>query len=1237
MLTTQNMNGLETQYIKSPNIVHVKTSDNDEINSNSVIVEETFDPKYLYDTFFPILNKLLRTADSVYFNQPVDPIKLCIPDYPEIIREPMDFSTIADKLSNYKYKSIWDVIYDINLVFDNAYLYNKKNTRVHKGAVKLSAVFEAFSFNFMKSHLYCCNKRFVYSLQVLYCNSKDFCVIPCNGNYYRLDDKIHFCVNCFNNCKEENISCNREGFNDPLQVSKSSFMYVRNNETIYEPFVICAICRKKYHRGCVMHVDVIDGCFYYCDKCFDTLKLPRRYNAFISKNLPRTHLSDYIEDRVNKAMRSEIKDCQYINIRLICNIDKVIETRPSLVRRFNGAMSSSFPYKSKAVFAFQEHEAKEVCFFSMHVQEYGEECAEPNRRRVYLSYLDSVHYFQPRHLRTQLYHEIVLSYLSYCKLMGFLYCHIWSCPPCEGDDYVFHCHSIEQKLPKPRRLLEWYNKFIEVGMERGVIIEYKDIYKYFQGFRGELAPSIPYFDGDYWSNSLEDIITEYEKEFHNSSENILTKNIKNGPKHKIKRNKVGKIKNSAPKRSNAEEITLNQKIFSLMEKYKEVFFVLKLNIDSVPFTLDPNPALTSDLMDGRSGFLTMCRDNHWEFSSRRQAYYSTKAMLFVVHQQMFNFIEFTCDRCRAVLCKGYNCESCKDYDLCYICHIRFGHKHTMNEKTFITFDLSASVTTGSSKIPLLPSEKNVNISQNTRNSIESFLSGVRHAVTCYSNECAVENCYKVKLFMHHFQRCNIANKNSCPTCRQMYIIYNYHATNCTDENCVMPFCSRLKVMIIHSRAHADMKTRSRIANMNCKLNPPISTVLKNEPLNLATTPSHNKSYDTDGSLTNISIIKTPITTNSVVDSIFAHPQTETISHNSRRSELARTPGPGLKKEQAINTQTPIQTNVRPSSRAVRPPNALNDLFQTRTESQQGINAVFPNSYSNIPQTVVNQNVGDNAYHQRIILNANMQQEFNRRSVEQQIIASSFNQTNISMDSLSHSHAPNLVCHTPVMGNINQGTNAGSFITPPNYIYRTISPQEIKLQNQMAPQGINHQMAVMPMGTRMVSPRNQRLFLPQQYENIRLQTMNIHPNSNPTVSSQIDPSAIITNPQYGRSMINNRLLSNNFFLQQMPMNNEIGLIDPNSHQMYPGGGVLINNQIYSVNQLQLLAMQQQQQALLHQQQARAQNIAFKNQERSMFNVNWRNLNMGNTMMQYNNQHSGILPNQYNSQNMILTRG
>ena len=92
---------------------------------------------------------------------------------------------------------------------------------------------------------------------------------------------------------------------------------------------------------------------------------------------------------------------------------------------------------------------------------------------MYISYLDSVYYFRPKHKRTALYYEIIIGYLEYVKQLGFIYAHIWACPPSEGDDYIFHCHPPEQRVPKPKRLQDWYKKMLDRAILERVVIDYK--------------------------------------------------------------------------------------------------------------------------------------------------------------------------------------------------------------------------------------------------------------------------------------------------------------------------------------------------------------------------------------------------------------------------------------------------------------------------------------------------------------------------------------------------------------------------------------------------------------------------------------------------------------------------------------------------------------------------------------------------------------------------------------------
>lgn len=56
--------------------------------------------------------------------------------------------------------------------------------------------------------------------------------------------------------------------------------------------------------------------------------------------------------------------------------------------------------------------------------------------------------------------------------------HIWACPPSEGDDYIFHCHPADQKIPKPKRLQEWYKKMLDKAVAERIVHDYKVQFKH---------------------------------------------------------------------------------------------------------------------------------------------------------------------------------------------------------------------------------------------------------------------------------------------------------------------------------------------------------------------------------------------------------------------------------------------------------------------------------------------------------------------------------------------------------------------------------------------------------------------------------------------------------------------------------------------------------------------------------------------------------------------------------------
>ncbi|XP_052790647.1 bromodomain-containing protein 3-like isoform X2 [Mya arenaria] len=75
------------------------------------------------------------------FQVPVDPVKLNLPDYYDIIKQPMDLGTIKTRLETMYYHSAKECIQDFNQMFTNCYIYNKPGEDIVHMAQALEKVF----------------------------------------------------------------------------------------------------------------------------------------------------------------------------------------------------------------------------------------------------------------------------------------------------------------------------------------------------------------------------------------------------------------------------------------------------------------------------------------------------------------------------------------------------------------------------------------------------------------------------------------------------------------------------------------------------------------------------------------------------------------------------------------------------------------------------------------------------------------------------------------------------------------------------------------------------------------------------------------------------------------------------------------------------------------------------------------------------------------------------------------
>ena len=100
---------------------------------------------------------------------------------------------------------------------------------------------------------------------------------------------------------------------------------------------------------------------------------------------------------------------------------------------------------------------------------------------------------------------------------------------------------------------------LDKGIIERIVLDYKDIYKQALEDNIQLPAGLPYFEGDFWPNVVEEKIRELEQ----------------------------------AKEAGSENLTLE--VFAAMEKFKEVFFTIRLHSAQSAASLgpihDPDPLM----------------------------------------------------------------------------------------------------------------------------------------------------------------------------------------------------------------------------------------------------------------------------------------------------------------------------------------------------------------------------------------------------------------------------------------------------------------------------------------------------------------------------------------------------------------------------------------------------------------------------------------------------------------------
>jgi len=511
-------------------------------------------PAKLKASCMDVLKVLQDHQHGWVFNSPVDPIELGLPDYFEVIKQPMDLGTIRKKLENGCYHSLDDFHNHVQITFDNAMLYNPEGSVVYNMAHEMKTKFLHDFENLMKqlnaeedakrrkgeACSLCGCEKLLFEPPVFYCNGLN-CPskrIRRNSYYYvGGNNQFHWCHQCWGELKESQTLELPD-----VSIRKEQLIKKKNDETHEESWVQCDRCERWVHQICALfntRQNTDQRSEFACPRCTieerkKTGRLEATSSTPMAEDLQRTKLSEFIESHVRSKMDEHLQELAEdkaqkdgipleeakaavtmggaITIRQVTSMDRKLEVRERMKKRYAFKnYPDEFTYRCKCFIVFQNLDGVDVILFGLYVYEHDEKNPAPNKRTVYVSYLDSVHYMRPRSMRTFIYHEILISYLDYVRRRGFSTAHIWACPPFKGDDYILYAKPEDQKTPKDERLRQWYIDMLVDCQKRGIVGKLTNMYDLYFVNKENDATIVPYMEGDYFSGEVENAIKDIEE------------------------------------------------------------------------------------------------------------------------------------------------------------------------------------------------------------------------------------------------------------------------------------------------------------------------------------------------------------------------------------------------------------------------------------------------------------------------------------------------------------------------------------------------------------------------------------------------------------------------------------------------------------------------------------------------------------------------------------------------------
>ncbi|RHY69845.1 hypothetical protein DYB30_005758 [Aphanomyces astaci] len=675
--------------------------------------------------FGALLQKLMdhpRNCGGV-FNTPVDPVGMNLPTYTSIVRHPMDLGTIKARLESAQYASPEELAADVRLVFTNAMAFNARNHWVHVNADALLAHFnETWSVDKLdesKAGGHACDVCCGHTCAA--CDQRCLeLLVPfsqCFGNcgttfrkgstyFVTRDGTRVWCAKCRNkSMKEERIlQEDDECFQNPLLSRRntlptasevSAWLIKRKMDVGVEPWVCCSCCGRWMHQVCVLF-NPVEAAYdtankFVCPHCqLQSRRMSSIPPSFLDcTSLPETELSRFLEANLGDAAGDAIDSLCVRTMtftgqesHLPTEMVHLFQSNARVVRQHGTTredlvvdVPDKLTHNTKTIFLFQKHHGVDVCLFAMYVQEYDDSVEyAPNRRSVYLAYIDSVRYMEPASIRTGVYHSILTSYFDYIRRHGMERVYIWSCPPQRSQSYVFWCHPPFQKTPSGDHLRSWYKQVLDKAQARGIIQSYGTLYdRHVADVAAQWKKDAAKGDGGGGSSFLwpggTGMLPLFDGDFIPGELDRIARALK--AKHKPRRDKEPP---TPPCLKDAFASFL-----TAMKAMRDDLLQVDLcrsNEGAVVPAKDP-PTKLPPFVGSRFAFHQMSSHASYQFDSLRRAKHSTMMLLHQMINASVPQCNTFCHECALLITHAdhWFCRTCAHFSLCDWCHAHHGPDH----------------------------------------------------------------------------------------------------------------------------------------------------------------------------------------------------------------------------------------------------------------------------------------------------------------------------------------------------------------------------------------------------------------------------------------------------------------------------------------------------------------------------------------------------------------------------------